>query len=207
MLHAFFIIKNMSKNNLETKLRLRYLLASLIILTAGLIINFEAPFLSRTFLNRTLIFEIPRKDFRLHVERVWKGDIIRLDLEIEGGDEDLYLFVERTHFYVGPRQEYGTPRTVLSTTYLGNDLIDGTDSFTFDIDLEGHLNIFMNNSISPMPKTVTYHRIFLRSTNLIYGTLIIRNLSILTSCIMFIIALIENYEFVKGTMKKPIEKN
>ncbi|MGD2201325.1 MAG: hypothetical protein PVJ38_06830 [Candidatus Bathyarchaeota archaeon] len=186
-------------------MKLRYFYAGLIIIVVGLLVNFEASLLSETFLRRNLVFEVPRKDFRLHVERVWEGDIIRLEFEVEGGDRDLYVTVDRTHFYIGPRQEYGAPTMVLTLNLLGPELIKKTETLTFDIDLEGHLNIVLNNTLSTMPKTVTYRRVFERSTNLEYGTRIVRNMSILTSIVFFIIAIVENYEYIKGILRKPVQ--
>ncbi len=61
----------------------RYLYAALAILSAGLLISSQAPLLSKRLLTRTVVFEIPRRDFRLHVERVWRGDVVRLDFEVE----------------------------------------------------------------------------------------------------------------------------
>jgi hypothetical protein len=132
------------------------------------------------------------------VERVWQGDVIRLDFQVQGGDEDVYLYVERTHFYIAPRVEFGAPARVLTTTIHENSLISVEESIPFTIDLEGHLNIFINNTISPMPKTVTYTRVFERSTNMIYATLIIRNLFALASFTFLILAVAENYLEIKS---------
>jgi hypothetical protein len=185
-------------------LKLRYFYTGLIILVAGLIVNIEAPLLSRTFLQRSLVFEVPRKDFRLHVERVWKGDVVRLEFDVEGGDQDLYITVERTHFYIGPRQEFGAPTMVLTLNYLGPELIEESETLTFDIDLEGHLNIVLNNTVSNMPKTVTYRRVFERSTNMVYGTRLIRNMTVLASIVFFIVAIAENYEYIRDKLRKTV---
>jgi hypothetical protein len=179
-------------------LKPRYIYAALAILSAGLLISSQAPLLSRLLLTRTVVFEIPRREFRLHVERVWQGDVVRLEFHVQGGDEDIYLFVERTHFYIAPRVEFGAPARVLTETVHENSIISGSDSVPFTIDLEGHLNIFINNTISPMPKTVTYTRIFERSTNMIYATLIIRNLFALASFTFLILAIAENYLEIKA---------
>ncbi len=176
----------------------RYLYAAIAILSAGLLISSQAPLLSRLLLTRTVVFEIPRRDFRLHVERVWRGDVVRLDIDVEGGDEDIYVYVERTHFYIAPRVEFGAPARVLTATVHDTSLISGSDSISLTIDLEGHLNIFINNTISPMPKTVTFTRVFERSTNMIYATLIIRNLSALASFTFVLLAVEENYLEIKG---------
>jgi len=179
-------------------LKPRYLYAAIAILSAGLLISSQAPLLSRLLLTRTVVFEIPRRDFRLHVERIWKGDVIRLDFEVEGGDEDIYVYVERTHFYIAPRVEFGAPARVLTAKVHDSSLISGSDSIPLTIDLEGHLNIFINNTISPMPKTVTFTRVFERSTNVIYASLIIRNLFSLASFTFVLLAVAENYLEVKA---------
>jgi hypothetical protein len=49
-----------------------------------------------------------------------------------------------------------------------------------------------------MPKTVTFTRVFERSTNMIYATLIIRNLSALASFTFVLLAVEENYLEIKG---------
>jgi hypothetical protein len=135
------------------------------------------------------------------VERVWEGDVIRLEFQVRGGDEDIYLSVERTHFYIPPRIEFGAPARVLTATVHENSLISGLESIPLTIDLEGHLNIFINNTVSPMPKTVTYTRVFERSTNIIYATLIIRNLFALASFTFLILAVAENYLEIKSWVK------
>ena len=169
----------------------RYIYAAIAIFAAGMLISSQAPLLSRLFLTKTVVFEIPRKDFRLHVERVWRGDVVRLDFDVEGGDENIYVNVERTHFYIAPRVEFGAPARVLTQKIHGSSLISGSDSIPLDIDLEGHLNIFINNTIAPMPKTVTFTRVFERSTNMIYATVIIRNLLTLASFTFVLLAVAE----------------
>jgi hypothetical protein len=178
-------------------LKPRYLYAAIVILTAGLIINSQATLFSKVFLTRTVVFEIPRKDFRLHVERVWQGDKIKLNFDVEGGGNDIYVYVERTHFYLAPRVEFGAPARVITNTIHETSLINSSDSISLDIDLEGHLNIFINNTISSMPKTVTLTRLFEKSTNMIYATLIIRNLFAFASFVLLILATIENYDEIK----------
>jgi len=179
-------------------LKPRYIFAALAIFSAGLLISAQAPLLSKLLLTKTVVFEIPRKDFRLHVERVWSGDVVRLHFEVEGGDENIYVYVERTHFYIAPRVEYGAPARVLTATVHDSSLISGSESIPLTIDLEGHLNIFINNTISLMPKTVTFTRVFERSTNMIYGTLIIRNLFSLASFTFVLLAIAENYVEIKA---------
>jgi hypothetical protein len=174
-------------------LKPRYIFAALAIFFAGLLISSQAPLLSKLLLTKTVVFEIPRRDFRLHVERVWRGDVVRLDFEVGGGDENIYVYVERTHFYIAPRVEYGAPARVLTATVHDSSLISGSDSIPLTIDLEGHLNIFINNTISSMPKTVTFTRVFERSTNMIYATLIIRNLLSLASITFVLLGIAENY--------------
>jgi len=183
-------------------LKPRYIYAAIAILSVGLLISSQAPLLSRLLLTRTVVFEIPRRDFRLHVERVWQDDIIRFELQVRGGDEDIYWFVERTHFYIPPREEFGAPARVLTRTIHENSLITGEESIPFTIDLEGHLNIFINNTVSSMPKTVTFTRIFEKSTNVIYATLIIRNLFALASFTFLILAIAENYPEIKAWVRE-----
>jgi hypothetical protein len=171
----------------------------------GLLIYSQSSFLSKYLLTRTVVFEIPRKDFRLHVERVWKGDLVRLDFEVEGGNKDIFLNVERAHFYIPPRVEFGSPARILTKTVYETNLINGTVSISLSIDLEGHLNIFINNTASSMPKTVKFTRVFEKSTNIIYTTLIVRNFSILTSFIFVILAILENYNEIKRLSKDMIK--
>ena len=176
----------------------RYIYAALALFTVGLLISSQAPLLSKLLLTKTVVFEIPRRDFRLHVERVWRGDVVRLDFEVEGGDESVFVNVERTHFYIAPRVEFGAPARVLTKTVHDSSIISGSESIPLTIDLEGHLNIFINNTIAPMPKTVTFTRVFERSTNMIYSTLIIRNLLSLASFTFILLAIAENQTEIKA---------
>ena len=72
----------------------------------------------------------------------------------------------------------------------------------FDIDVEGHLKIILNNTASLYPKTVIITKIFQYATNVMYATLIIRNLSLLGSLILFIFGFVENYEVFDKIFKK-----
>jgi len=182
-------------------LKPRYVYAALAIFAAGILISSQAPLLSRLFLTKTVVFEIPRRDFRLHVERVWRGDVVRLDFDVDGGDENIFVYVERTHFYIAPRVEFGAPARVLTKTVHDSSLISGSDSIPLTIDLEGHLNIFINNTVSQIPKTVTFTRVFERSTNMIYATLIIRNLFSLASFTFVILAVAENFLEIKAWIR------
>jgi len=49
-----------------------------------------------------------------------------------------------------------------------------------------------------MPKTVTFTRVFERSTNVIYASLIIRNLFSLASFTFVLLAVAENYLEIKA---------
>jgi len=175
-------------------LKLRNIATGLLVTLMGFLLVQSSPQISRSLLRRTIVYEIPRYDFRIQVERVWKGDMVRLDIEVQGGEGDLYLFVERSHFYIPARQEFGPPARVITHTLQDSSLIVGSDTATFTADLEGHLNILLNNTLSPQPKTVRYFRVFLRSTNVEYTTLIIRNVSLLVGAAFILIGLIENYE-------------
>lgn len=182
-------------------MKLRYPSAGLAIILIGLIVAAEASLLSQVFLKKTVILEIPRKDFRLRVERLWQGDVIQLDFDIQGGEEDLYILIERFHFYIGTRQEFGVPASIFTSTVLGPSLITGSESLTYTADLEGHINIFFNNTVFTQPKTVTFTRIFKKSTNMMYATVIIRNLCLLAGGVLLILGLLENYDDIRYRRK------
>ena len=182
-------------------MKLHYLSAGLAIIMIGLIIAAEAPLLSQIFLTKNVVLEIPRKDFRLRIERLWQGDVIRLEFDVQGGEEDLYLLIERFHFYIGPRREFGVPASIFTSTVLGPSLITGSESLTYTADIEGHLNIFFNNTVSTQPKTVTFTRVFKKSTNMVYATLIIRNLCLLAGGVLLLLGLLENYDDIRYRRK------
>jgi len=175
-------------------MKIRYFSAGLAIVMMGLLIGIEAPLFSRLVYAKSTVLEIPRKDFRVHSERVWQGDVVRLDVDVRGGNGDLYLLVDRVHFYIGTREERGAPTKILTTRIHEPSLITGSYSVTLTADLEGHLNIFFNNTLSPQPKTVTFTRVFERSTNVEYATLIIRNLSVLGGGLLLFIGLVMRSE-------------
>lgn len=182
-------------------MKLRYPSAGLAIILIGLIVAAEAPLLSQIFLTKKVVLEIPREDFRFRVERIWQGDVIRLDFDVQGGEEDLYILIERFHFYIGPRQEFGVPASIFTLTVLGPSLIKGSESLTYTADLEGHLNILFNNTVFTQPKTVTFTRIFKKSTNMVYATLIIRNLCLLAGGVLLLLGLLDNYDDIRYRRK------
>lgn len=182
-------------------MKLGYTTAGLAIILIGLVISAEAPLLSQIFLTKTVILEIPRKEFRLQVERIFLGDVLRLDLDVQGGKRDLYITIERTHFYIGPRGEIGVPASIFTSTVIHPRLIIGSESFKYTADLEGHLNIFFNNTKSTEPKSVTYSMVFEKSSNMMYITGIIRNLCIFTGAISILVGLIIYYEDFRYSQK------
>lgn len=175
-------------------MKLSYVYAGLAVIIIGVCISIGAPFISTSLFRKNIVIEIPRKDFRLNVMRVWKGDIVCLNFFIQGGDSDLNLLIERVHFYIGPRMEQGAPARILTTKVYGPSIVNGSDSVTLNIDLEGHLNILLNNTYSSQPKTVKMTRVFERSTNVEYGTRIIRNLMLLAGGLMLFLGFLENYD-------------
>lgn len=183
-------------------MKLRYIYAGFVIAALGIIISFETPLISNILLSKTDIIDIPRKDFRLNIERVWKGDIIQLEIKVRGEDNDLYVEVERVNFYIGPRTESGVPTSLYTEILYGPEKIEDLKILKFDIDVEGHLNIILNNTASLYPKTVIITKIFEYATNVMYATLIIRNLSLLGSLILFIFGFVENYEVFDKIFKK-----
>lgn len=187
-------------------MKLRYLSLGLAVIAIGILAVWQASLISRILLTKTTTIEVPRKDFRLLVERVWKGDVVRFDIGVQGGEDDLHILIERIHFYIGPRQEYGAPASIFSTVVHGPDTIHDSDSVTLDIDLGGHLNILLNNTASPYPKTVTFTRAFEKSTNVEYGAKIIRNMCILFGGVSLFIGLLENYEEIRDGLKRGPEK-
>lgn len=178
-------------------MKLRYVSIGVAMLAVGLVVAWQAPLISRLLLTKTDVLEIPRKDFRLLVERVWRGDVVRLDVDVQKGEGTLYIFVERVHFYIGPRQEFGVPARIFTSTVHGPSRIDEFESVRLDIDLEGHLNILLNNTSSLYPKTVSFTRVFEKSTNVEYGTIIFRNMCILAGSVSLFIGFLQNYEEYK----------
>lgn len=183
-------------------MKLHYLAIGLVVIIIGLLVSLEAPLISKLLLTNEVVIEIPRKDFRLRVKRVWQGDVLRLDFDVKGGDGDLYLHIERVHFYIGPRLEQGAPSKILTTTVHGPSLVNGSDSITLNVDLEGHLNILLNNTYSPQPKTVTLTTVFERSTNVEYATKIIRNLMLIGGGVLLLLGLLENYDEIRSKLRK-----
>ncbi len=183
-------------------MKLRYISIGLAILAVGLVVAWQAPTISRLLLTKTDVLEIPRKDFRLLVERVWRGDVVRLDFDVQRGEGGLYLFVERVHFYIGPRQEFGDPAQIFTSTVHGPSRVDEFESVRLDIDLEGHLNILLNNTSSLYPKTVSFTRVFEKSTNVEYGTIIFRNMCILSGSVFLAAGFLQNYEEYKLRLGK-----
>jgi hypothetical protein len=175
-------------------LKFSYTTAGIAIILIGMVISAEAPILSQIFLTKTVILEIPRKEFRIQVERIFQGDMLSFDFDVQGGKRDLYITIERTHFYIGPRQEFGAPARIFTSTVLHPSLIIGSESLKYTSDLEGHLNIFFNNTKSTEPKTVTYTMVFEKSSNMKYATGILRNLCILAGGILLLLGIVENYE-------------
>ena len=182
-------------------MKLSYTTAGLAVILIGLVVSAEAPLLSKIFLTKMVILEIPRKDFRLHVERIFLGDELRLEFDVQGGKRDIYISIERTHFYIGPRGEIGVPASVFTSTIIQPKLIVGSESIDYIAELEGHLNIFFNNTVSNEPKTVTYRIVFEKSSNMKYITGIIRNLLLLTGSISVMVGLIISYEDYRYSRK------
>lgn len=185
-------------------MKLRYIYAGLAIIFVGVLVSLESPLISKLLLTKNVVIEIPRKDFRLRVERVWRGDIVRLDFDVHGGDGDLNILIERVHFYIGPRMEQGAPAKILTNMVYGPSIVNEHDSVILHIDLEGHLNILLNNTYSSLPKTVTMTTVFERSTNVEYGTMMIRNLMALAGVLLLLLGFIENYYEIKKRLKKKI---
>jgi hypothetical protein len=159
-----------------------------------MILYIEAPLLSRTLLTKTHTIDIPRKDFRLNIERVWENDIIQIKINVDGKVNDLIVEVDRVHFYVGQRTEGGVPTSLLTKKLYGPNIIENEDNMFFEIDVEGHLNILLDNTGSLYPKTVQITKVFEFSSNIKYATTILRNLSFLTCFILLIYGFIENYD-------------
>jgi len=183
-------------------LKLRYIYAGIFIALIGIIISLETPLISNILLTKTEVVDIPRKDFRLNIERVWKNDLIRLEIEVEGEEEDIYIEIERVHFYIGQRTEGGVPTSLYTKILYGPEKIEKSELLIFEIDVGGHLNIIMNNTASLYPKTVKITKVFEYSTNVRYTTSIIRNLSLVSGVLLFIFGIVENYEEIEKIFKK-----
>jgi len=182
-------------------LKLRYIYAAAAIALLGLLVSAEVPLISRNLLKSTEVIDVPRKDFRLDVTRVWEDDVVRMELEVEGGD-DLIVTVERAHFWIGPRQEGGTPARIFTVKYFGPSIVAASEEFLFEIDVEGHLNVMLDNTESSYPKTVTLTTVFEKSTNVMYATLIVRNLCLLGSFVLIIFGAVDNYDEIMARLGK-----
>lgn len=180
-------------------MKLRYVYAAVAVALLGTLISVEVPLLSQVFLRSTDVIDVPRKDFRLNIVRVWKDDIVRMELEVEG---DLIVTVERAHFWIGTRQEGGTPARIFTKKYYGPSRVEGYEDFLFEIDVEGHLNVMLDNTNSSYPKTVRLTTVFEKSTNVKYATLIIRNLCLLGGGILMLFGWVDNYDEIMARLGK-----
>ena len=181
-------------------MKLRYLYAGMAIAIFGIALSLEAPLLSQVFLRKTVVVEVPRLDFRLHVERVWKDDTVRMEFQVAGEVDDINLHVERVHFYVAPRQEGGVPARIFTKNLYGPSMVEGSEVFVFDIDVEGHLNIMLDNTGSSHPKTVRIKTVFEKSTNMALATLIMRNISFLGGGVLILFGIMDNYEEIASRL-------
>jgi hypothetical protein len=160
-------------------MKLRYFSSGVSLIVLAIMLDASAPAIASSVYSRSIVWEIPRREFRMHVERVWEGDIVRLEFEVLESADDLSILIDRVHFYIGPRQEGGTPTRVLFDCVYGPVEFTASHSVTLTADLGGHLNILLNNTASPYPKTVVLTRVFERSTNVEYATAVLRNLGFL----------------------------
>ncbi len=183
-------------------MKLRYIYAAVAVALLGVLISVQVPLISQVFLRSTEVIDVPRMDFRLNIVRVWEDDVVRMELEVEGEDEDLLVTVERVHFWVGVRQEGGTPASIFTRNYFGPSTVEGSEDFLFEIDVEGHLNVMLDNTNSSYPKTVRLTTVFEMSTNVRYATLIIRNLCLLGSGILLLFGWVDNYDEIMARLGK-----
>ena len=160
-------------------MKLRYFSSGVALIVLAIMLEASAPAIASSAYSRSIVWEIPRREFRMHVERIWEGDVVRLEFEVKGGADDLSILIDRVHFYIGPRQEGGTPTRVLFNCVHGPVEFTATHNITMTADLGGHLNILLNNTASPYPKTVVLTRVFERSTNVEYAAAVFRNLGFL----------------------------
>ena len=182
-------------------MKLRYVYAAVAVALLGILISVEVPLISQVFLRSTDVIDVPRKDFRLNIVRVWEDDVVRMELEVEG-DDDLIVTIERAHFWIGTRQEGGTPARIFTRNYFGPSTVEGSEDFLFEIDVEGHLNVMLDNTNSSNPKTVRLTTVFEKSTNVRYATLIIRNLCLLGGGILMLFGWVDNYEEIMARLGK-----
>lgn len=180
-------------------MKLRYVYAAVAVALLGILISVEVPLISQVFLRNTDVIDVPRKDFRLNIVRVWEDDIVRIEIEVEG-EEDLVVTVERAHFWIGARQEGGTPANIFTKKYFGPSRVEGSEDLLFEIDVEGHLNVYLDNTNSSYPKTVTLTTVFEKSTNVRYATLIIRNLCLLGGGILLLFGWVDNYDEIMARL-------
>lgn len=181
-------------------MKLRYVYAAVAVVLLGILISAQVPLISQVLLRRTEVIDVPRKDFRLNIVRVWEDDLVRVELEVEGEEEDLIVTVERAHFWVGPRQEGGTPTSIFTRKLFGPSAVGSSEDLLFEVDVEGHLNIMLDNTDSSYPKTVTLTTVFEESTNVKYATLIVRNLSFLGGGILLLFGFVDNYDEVMARL-------
>lgn len=175
-------------------MRLRYFSSGVALVVLAIMLDASAPVIASNAYARSIVWEIPRREFRMHVERVWEGDVVRLEFEVHGGGEDLSILIDRVHFYIGPRQEGGTPTRVLFDCVHGPVEFTGSHNVTITADLEGDLNILLNNTSSPYPKTVILMRVFERSTNVEYAAAVFRNLGFLGAGMLLFLGNFRDHE-------------
>ena len=183
-------------------MKYRYFTLGFVILVSGLVAVWQIPSISRFLYTNTVTIEIPRREFRLLVKRVWRGDVVRLDFDVLKGEDEISILVERAHFYIGSRQETGAPTNIFTAILYGPNLVMGSESVSLDIDVEGHLNIIFDNTQSFYPKTITVTTVFEKSTNVEYGAKIFRNLCLVVGAVSFFYGIVQNYEEIESRLVK-----
>ena len=165
-------------------------IAGIIIVASGLLLNSQTALLSRSIMSETQTFDVPESGLMVQVIRVTKGDVVQVyvDVQSEGG---VYLRVDRVYFYVGPRTETGGIKQTYTTTVYDPGLVTGHEEARLTADLSGHFNVLLNNTAYPGSRAVTVRHFFERSRNVEYIALVLRNISILIGGAFLIVGLLE----------------
>jgi hypothetical protein len=171
-------------------LRNGLVIAGIIIVASGLILNSQTALLARSIMSETQTFDVPDNSLMAQVIRVSKGDVVQVYVDVQG-EGGVYLMVDMVYFYVGPRTETGGIKQTYTTTVYDPGLVTSHEEARLTADLSGHFNVLLNNTAYPGSKVVTVMHLFERSRNIEYVALVLRNISVLIGGAFLVVGLLE----------------
>jgi hypothetical protein len=177
-------------------------IAGIIIVASGLILNSQTALLARSIMSETQTFDVPESGLMVQVIRISKGDVVHVAVDVQG-EGGVYIRVDRVYFYVGPRTETGGIKQTYATTVYDPGLVTGHEEARLTADLSGHFNVLLNNTAYPGSRAVTVRHLFERSRNVEYIALVLRNISILIGGAFLIVGVLELWEERSGNEAPP----